>query len=407
MIVYDYNLFTSENMFSLSLRGEPKYVDDYLAVKYLCNIYDTKKRYDNLHYTPPIFSLDQENLFPLAVRYISPARDLYIIERPPFLLHEIDFSTSKSYKSRKVPKVLNNRPMWIPWTVALIKLNTNSYTFNLYFNDSPINSFDDILVPAYLPNIGGNGQVCMGSDTSIPMAILEETSSVTEMYKSLFNMYFSGWNSDIFNSTFNPRYFYDKKIIQRVQSLKSSPKDMTEILLYSNVSTSRYFKNFLYFLSNLTLQEHLEYLTYVKDSYANSSHYASIYTIGKIIPRNLSDGVSFDPLSGKLTNTIELVSSSQSLTYTEQLFSNHFAKDQHSCNYTVYIKDLPFKNPSFWSAERWTNEECYKAVTHPKLIAQIYKQVQQEYKDQGIITSQMLNVSCNDLFNEQQVSLNI
>jgi len=383
-MIYDYNLFTPENVFTLTLRGNPQFIESSMVAKYTCSIYDMKKRYDSLH--PSMTLRDQDHLYPLAVRYISPMRDFYVIERPPFLLDEVDFSTAKSYRQRKTPKLLNNRSIWIPWTIAIIAIRNGVYSFYLFFNDGPLQSIDDKIVSAYLPNIGHGGQVCMGQDSSTAMDKFQETLSVTEMYKSLFNMYFSGWNTDIWNSSYNIKYFDDNGILKRIQSLKSSPKDFYEILVYGRSSVAKYFKSFLFLLSHLTLQEHLDYVTHIK----NNSH--NVFKLSKVISQQLPGGLILEEV---IVRKIDRSFSKQQIGYTNSLFSEHFESSQVSKSITLYVNNIPFFDGQ--PPLRYDNDKVYSMVSDPKAIAEIYQQMMAQYKNSDSSFVQNIHMNYSDL----------
>ena len=267
---YTYSLYTPENIFNLTHQATPTAVENDLWINYQINFLDTDKLIKNHSQTS---STRDYSLLPLAVRYSSPDGKTHVIERPPFQI-EIDFSTSNSYRARVTPKFLHSAKMWIPWTVSVISTNcqsnsfSSSFSFHLYFNDGPLQSFDDKLVPCYLPNSSG-GNICMGQDSLGTSQLIQDGSSITDIYNHTFNSYFGGWNCDLSSHMLNSEYFLP--IVERISTNK---KDAAIVSNYDRRHhTAKYFKSLLYLLSNTSLQEHIGYITYTKEK---SSYYPTL-----------------------------------------------------------------------------------------------------------------------------------
>lgn len=263
---YNYSLYTPENIFNLVHSAVPMTIENDLWLNYQVSFLDTYKLIEN-HFESD--SNKDYSLLPLAVRYVSPDSKIYFIERPPFQI-EIDFSASSSYRPRVIPKFLESAKMWIPWTVSVISLNynSNSFTFHLYFNDGPLQSFEDKLVPCYLPN-SSSGSICMGQDSLGTTQLIQDNSSITDIYNHTFNSYFGGWNCDLSSSMLNSEYFLP--IVERISTNKKNAAIVSNYNYRRH--TPKYFKSLLYLLSNTSLQEHIGYITYTKEK---SSYYPTL-----------------------------------------------------------------------------------------------------------------------------------
>jgi len=267
---YNYSLYTPDNIFNLTHQATPTAVENDLWINYQVSFLNTNKLIDNHSKTN---SIRDYSLLPLAVRYSSPDGKTHVIERPPFEI-EIDFSTSTSYRSRITPKFLQSVKMWIPWTVSVISTDyqsnsfSSSFSFHLYFNDGPLQSFDDKLVPCYLPNSSG-GNICMGQDSLGTTQLIQDSASITDIYNHTFNSYFGGWNCDLCPEMRNSEYFVP--IVERISATK---KNAAIVANYArSYNTAKYFKSLLYLLSNTSLQEHVGYITYTKQK---TSHYPTL-----------------------------------------------------------------------------------------------------------------------------------
>lgn len=262
---YVYNLLTEGKLFSAQVNGTTSIVND-LHIKYNITEYDFLKQAE-INYSK-IDGKNNFSLYPLAVRYASDDKNVYVIERPPFQI-DVDFSTSKSYNYRTSPKYLTSAKMWIPWTVCVISLEPKSHTFSsafsfsIYFNDSPLSSFSDNLVPCFLPN-SSSGNICMGQDAQPVIQLIKDKAPIADIYNSLFNSYFAGWNCDLQNALPYNSYFYEKQIIQRILKTNKGPKNYESI--GGSRSTGKTYNQMLYLLSQLSLEELLGYISHCKNT---------------------------------------------------------------------------------------------------------------------------------------------
>jgi hypothetical protein len=283
MYYYNYNLYNPHNQILFSLNynySVPTVIDKSVFYKYSAfatSLYEEANLQKNYHRHNSDFSL-----YPMAVRYADPYNNVYVIERPPFKV-DLDFSTSRSYRNRKVPKAFQGKELWVPWTLALISFksstnNNTSFNFDLFFNDSPLTSLEDIVVPAYLPNVSGSGSVCLGQDSlRVSQTISSNSKDIASIYNMAFNNFFAGWNSDLCPTFIITPYIKDI-ILNRVRNLRYCPKAIKDLspntldYYFFNGGNSRYISKILFTMSSLDLPEVLAYISSVKDSFNQSVH---------------------------------------------------------------------------------------------------------------------------------------
>jgi len=158
-------------------------------------------QYINHERSLKVFDSNTNNLYPIAVRYVS-NENVYVIERPPFKL-SVDFKNSRaSYSSNSVTPV----EIWIPWTVMILPWNQivtgDPGHLKLYFNDGPIKSLSDCVVPVYLPNSYPDGRICWSHSFNQLLSQLNtsgpESIDLNYLYSSILNDYLmGGWNTDL------------------------------------------------------------------------------------------------------------------------------------------------------------------------------------------------------------------
>jgi hypothetical protein len=279
---YNYNLYNPKNslFFNLSYLNSASVFDSYhmtYSVS-LTNLYDFYFQKASSIYHKRDFSL-----LPLAVRYYNFIDDIYVIERPPFEI-EVDYSSASSYRSRKNLSYLRDTKMWVPWTLSIIKLDkkNGNYSFNLYFNDGPINSFDEAVIPSYLPNCNSHANVCMGEDSKyISEKIMSKNFNLTDIYNEMFNQYFIGWNKDL-----QPRFYitdyYISLLKNKISQYKNCPKSLKLDNHYTRFhlpyNNSQYLAAILYSFSKMNFQETMQYVSSAKDSLLKDAARYSSYT---------------------------------------------------------------------------------------------------------------------------------
>lgn len=364
MLLYNYGLYdpSSSLLFGLSCKKAPMYIDDTLYISYNTFMMNLHSEYLQ-HHRSSSFREDF-SLYPMAVRYCNPQTNLYIIERPPFEI-EVDFSTNRSYHARKSPKSLNSKTMWVPWTISVISWsNPQDFKFQMFFNNGPLNSLDDTVITSYLPNIDTRGWVCLGQDAiKVIQLITQNPQDITSIYNAAFNCYFSGWNSDLM-----PRFLltpYIKRIIQdRISRLKHAPKALKyeSTNFYGlNFTHSKYLTKVLFTVSNMPLEEILEYIQSCKDYY-NSDNY-------KYDDRSLSKKImSFGHL---INNTSLSLPMNEMYLHTELLDLAKFTKP-YKIDYTVLINQT---KDSIIPSHLHINDY----VDNPYIVSRIYDDIRTSY----------------------------
>jgi hypothetical protein len=114
MYLYNYNLYNPHNnvLFSLSYnQGNPTIVDNTVFYRYSVFAHSLYEEC-SLRQSSHNYSEDNFAYYPMAVRYADPVNNFYVIERPPFKI-DLDFSTSRSYKNRKIPKSFQNKENYL------------------------------------------------------------------------------------------------------------------------------------------------------------------------------------------------------------------------------------------------------------------------------------------------------
>lgn len=234
-----------------------------------------------------------KDLLPLAVRYVSPDKNVYLIERPPFQV-SIDFSASKSYNSRKPIKSIQDKTMWVPWTVTMIVLDSSQTTiqFFLYFNDGPLNTLEDVLIPSFFPN-SSSGSICLGSDNAPAINAYRKTGSITELYNYFFNSYFAGWNCDLMNDIPNYSYLIDD--LQLVDRIKQSSGQKTAKILEKPYiyNTKDIYNRMFLLLSHMTLSEVISYISECKRTTRKTSTYITNYINNSQTLSNIPDHTDY------------------------------------------------------------------------------------------------------------------
>lgn len=146
-------------------------------------------------------NVNPDNLYPIAVRYIG-VNNVYVIERPPFKV-SVDFKNARAaYEQDRISPV----EIWIPWTVMILPWNDiiagDPSSVRLFFNDGPIQSLEDKLIPGYLPNSYSDGRICWSNSFNNLLSQLNvsgpQSVDINYLYSSILNDYMmGGWNTDL------------------------------------------------------------------------------------------------------------------------------------------------------------------------------------------------------------------
>lgn len=276
-----------------------------------------------------------DSLLPVAVRYVH-HDNIYVIERPPFQI-EVDYKQALSaYSGERIHPV----KIWIPWTVTILRLDSlhesDFGSVQIFFNDGPLQSLDDVLVPVILPNAYADGKICFAQSMSNYNEILDEDlikkADIGYIYNYIFNNYMmGGWNADLNNPFFriiglgsvlsNPQNFpLIKRYVHPTQEQKNSildnfPEKIEKLkikrLLNKKNNVSNFTKNndqYVYHfatMSTFSLEDSLNIVTEVKNAVASVSrqygHYYNVSSLSDILQRR-SDSIS--PTFTSFTNSI-------------------------------------------------------------------------------------------------------
>jgi hypothetical protein len=382
-INYAYSLLSEGNLFFTHCNATTPVLED-LHLKYSVYEYDFLEQ-AKINYSK-IDGKNNFSLYPLAVRYVSEDKNVYVIERPPFQI-DVDFSTSNSYSYRTCPKYLNSIKMWIPWTVCVVSLDpkghtfSSAFSFSIFFNDKPLSSFEEDLVPCFLPN-SSSGNICMGQDSQHVIELIKDQAPIADIYNALFNSYFAGWNCDLSNMLPFSNYFYSNDIIDRILKTNKGPKNYNS--LGGSRSSGKTYNQMLYLLSNLSLEELLDYIAHCKNGLGIVSQRRR-----ETFPNHLSN------ISSLIQNQI-----------TKKFVTRDYNWSPYS-NPTLIVDDsisnsFEYRSMTSVSARvvitNYSKENIELYSSNPYIIAKVYNHFY-ENKNNGLLHS---NTSFNfDLTNEE------
>jgi hypothetical protein len=297
-------------------------------------------------------------LLPLAVRYADPQRGMYVVERPPFKISP-DFSKTKGV-DRSVPKILEDKEIWIPWTVSIIHMSSSSSTlgYSMFFNDGPLNSFDDVLTVPWIPNVFGDGRTCFGDAGYMLNQRIEAKQmnyNLSEVFNYIFNDFFSSWNADLSLCHHNLfSVFSQLGFLERLKERKRIPKQVFEVYHWYR-NAHRAWPIILFALSTLSYQETMQLLVALRET---TSANASKQTLRARFDRKAQtvSAAAFEfnhnTLSGHY-NTI-LRSDHNSLIDNSALY--------YKLNVTIAIQNIP-EGASFLNADK---------IKSPAILTQVY-----------------------------------
>lgn len=235
----------------------------------------------------------KDHLYPIAVRYIS-KENQFVIERPPFEL-EIDFrlGTANSQAS-KMPTT----KIWIPWTIMIVKLNSlTSADFSsvkLFFNDGPLSSMDDTLLPPWLPNSYGSGAICFSNSLNDFNSVLDVdqilNGDLAYIYNYIFNNYMmGGWNSDLsphFNYLYSEQHLFEKTPTLFKYNYPSKETIKQIVSNYSDESEAKHIKRCL--SSKHTIQYYRDPAKFYVKHFATLSSFSLEETLSLITEAKLA-----------------------------------------------------------------------------------------------------------------------
>lgn len=210
------------------------------------------------------------NIYPFSVRY-KDSRHI-VFERPPFM-NTFRYMPMKAYRASRTTREPLQFNVWFPWSLYIFPFSYESspteYPFAdpyVLFSPTKLNSLDQTLYNAPLPNIFADGRACMGSvQASIRNQFEDLAQHKTPTYADAFNIftqsYFAGgWNDDVLPTSFNPAV-----MIYRNHNLTTydEHKHLVEKNIeYSNrvvnPSKNNDFVNYMKLWSTLSLEEVLD-----------------------------------------------------------------------------------------------------------------------------------------------------
>lgn len=222
----------------------------------------------------------QDIPFPVSIRYMSD--ECIVFERPPFKT-SVRMSMKRARLSQH-KEAFSLCDIWIPWTVWVVHFNEQDKLTNpdikLYFNDKPIQNLDDVLSPAFTPNLFIDNRVCWGQTIQLWQKYKNEKNnkvSIAEFFSYFINDYFSGgWNLDLHNgnllklcnfniSMFRKNPFKDPVLMDRASKNKVKLKDTKTIK-----TEGSQLKNIFLNWSLLELDEVINAVSLFKETFLSS-----------------------------------------------------------------------------------------------------------------------------------------
>jgi len=255
------------------------------------------KSYSSFEYSSSLNS-NNVDLLPMAVRYADIKNKIYVIERPPFQT-DIDFYPNKKVNAR-LANHIPNKKIWIPWTVFVVSLGDSPEELNamLFFNDKPLESFDDRVIKGYTPNLFGDARVCFGNSLFTFKQRIDQGDikyNISNVYNYLFNDYFTQWNPDISPNYYSLfyNYFNQNKFIERVLSLKKYPKGIEDFSSWNARSASTPWIYVLFLLSTMTYEETMSLVSYFKTT-VFQTHHVRYVALSEIITLRMQKNCTFN-----------------------------------------------------------------------------------------------------------------
>jgi len=272
----------------------------------------------------------KNHLYPIAVRYITKDNQ-FVIERPPFEL-EIDFRLGSAGSHAKK---ISSTKIWIPWTVMIVKLNSltaaDFSSVKLFFNDGPINSLEDALLPPWLPNSYSAGNICFSNSLSDFNNVLDIDQildgDLAYIYNYIFNNYMmGGWNTDLhphfnylyvdqissYESKYPNLYRYNYPSKDQIKTIVSNYSDENEAKYIKKCLSSKQtvfrsrnvvnaYVRHLTTLSSLSLEETLSLITETKSSKHN---YITKFKLSNILNYDATNRYSENNFITKFNTTV-------------------------------------------------------------------------------------------------------
>ena len=258
--------------------------------------------------------------YPVAIRYLN--NTFCLIERPPFQI-SLDYSpTRSSVKRRKVKPV----KIWIPWTTVLINHESMSLSdIKIYFSSKPLQSLEDKVMQPYLPNLFGDGKICLGpGSTNRYHEIFGQDYSIEKLYNFFMNEYFSGgWNADII-----PSSYYKILSTNHHTDYFKMTENKNKFKFYTSSHVSFDFANFLYHLSFLSLDETLSVL---ENATTNSDSHV-VFPLSNILTSNSYNTSFSHPSSFYSTHYSKVTIDFINTCYNRETYMSHSSEDR-----TAYI----------------------------------------------------------------------
>ena len=136
------------------------------------------------------------SILPPAIRYVDHAKGIVAFERPPGYVH-FNFSPHAQIKLKLDGDSKKVISLPLPWQLYVAKLGRNGLPSLLFvfFSSTQLNSLTTPLNRAPLPNIYGNGTVCLPTYNTQENVQYDLIDAISNIYNIVWN---SGFNLDVF-----------------------------------------------------------------------------------------------------------------------------------------------------------------------------------------------------------------
>lgn len=314
-------------------------------VNYLVKNTSSFMKFLQNNYSLNINSLNLNELYPIAVRYTN-NKNLWVIERPPFQATITYRQTRSSSKSEKYLTF----DIYMPWTIMVLDIDYHSsfYSAWVYFNDSPLQSLDDEIIPCFFPNTYTDGRLCLNQTTIGLQRYLADTNqfTISNVYNYLLNDYMSGgWNLDLGIQTFDyitsnvtTDFSLLYKTKEAVRYGDNSLNIKSSITPTGRINYSKMITNLLKYFSTLSLDQSLQFVSEAKQS---SQKIKRVTTLNKVLENITSSSRSHSDFSSFFNDFFSNVSQS-SIYYSAYLISHpdSLISNDHYGNTADYKDDM-------------------------------------------------------------------
>ena len=141
------------------------------------------------------------SILPPAVRYADMNKGIFIFERPPTYV-SFNFSPFKQQQLAVDGQSKQNIRLPIPWQQYAMRLGRNGMPAALFvfFSNEPLQSLDQTLHRAPIPNLYGDGSVCLPVYSQVDDQQMSIVDAISNAYTTVWQ---SGFNVDVYQCAYD------------------------------------------------------------------------------------------------------------------------------------------------------------------------------------------------------------